>query len=47
MLSVLADGRKPPPFVALKEKNLSKENLSSVMFKSDTSDPVDGDRDSP
>jgi hypothetical protein len=42
MLSVLADGRKLPPFVSLKKKNLPKENLCSVTFKSDTSDPVDG-----
>jgi hypothetical protein len=41
MLSVLADGRKLTPFVSLKKKNLSKENLCRVIFKSDTSDLVD------
>jgi hypothetical protein len=34
MLSVLADGRKPTPFVILKRKNLPKENRpTGIIFK--------------
>jgi hypothetical protein len=43
-ITVLANERKLTT-VSLKRKNLSKENLCSVIIY--TSDPDDGDRDGP